>query len=288
MLTTATHDHKRGEDARARIAVLSHLPGAWEEFVAAMPAAPGIHSADSYQLYQTLLGAWPGENPAEEFVARVQGWCGKYLREAKLRSSWGASDAAYEARFSDLARDLILAEAAAPFRALLSALLVRIRPLAQAHMLLQLVLRNCVPGVPDLYQGCEFADLSLVDPDNRRPVDFAARTRALTENFCPKQSAIARLLAARRDDPDLWARGDYRPLILPEASSDVLAFSRRHAQSHLVVIGLTRLGQAQGALQLDVAYRELLTGKDFSAGQVTLADLLEECPAAVLYARGES
>jgi len=288
MLTTATHDHKRGEDARARIAVLSHLPGAWEEFIAALPAAADIHSADAYQLYQTLLGAWPDEAPGEDFVTRIQGWCQKYLREAKLRSNWATPDEGYEARFCEQASELILGPHGALFRTLLSALLARIRPLAQAHTLLQVVLRNCVPGVPDLYQGREFVDLSLVDPDNRRPVDFTACASALKDNSRTKQRAIARLLAARRDDPDLWARGDYRPLIPPNDNPNILAFCRMHGQSQLIVVAMIRAGTMEGALQLERNYRELLSGRDFPAGQAAFADLLENHTAAVLYARGES
>jgi (1->4)-alpha-D-glucan 1-alpha-D-glucosylmutase len=282
MLATATHDHKRGEDARARIAALSHRPQAWEEFVASAPAAAGIDPADAYHLYQTLLGAWPGEGAAGEFIERIQGWCRKYLREAKLRSSWTAPSEDYEARFCAFASDLVLREEAAPFRGGLSALLVRLRPVANANSLLQLVVRLSAPGVPDLYQGCEFEDLSLVDPDNRRPVDFSARAKALAEGTEVKQTMIARVLAVRRDDPELWARGDYHPL---PADAHVLAFSRSHGQSRLIVVALCRLEESAGSLALDRSYRELLTGKDFPAGRTMLRDLLGARTAAVLYAR---
>src|SRR6185312_9788440 len=98
MLTTATHDHKRGEDARARLAVLSHDPEAWEAFVARAPDPGSIERADTYYLYQTLLGTWP-EEATDAFAERILGWCGKYLREAKLSSSWTAPNQAYEEAF---------------------------------------------------------------------------------------------------------------------------------------------------------------------------------------------
>jgi (1->4)-alpha-D-glucan 1-alpha-D-glucosylmutase len=155
--------------------------------------------------------------------------------------------------------------------------------LAEANSLLQLVVRLSAPGVPDLYQGCEFEDLSLVDPDNRRPVDFAVRAKALAEGTHAKQTIIARVLAARRDDPELWARGDYRPL---PADPHVLAFSRSHGQSRLIVTALCRLEQPAGAVALDTAYRELLTGNIFSKGRIPLQDLMRERTAAILYTDG--
>jgi (1->4)-alpha-D-glucan 1-alpha-D-glucosylmutase len=285
MLATATHDHKRGEDARARIAVLSYMPAIWADFIAASPAPADIDSADAYQLYQTLLGAWPVKPPDREFAKRIQGWCLKYLREAKLRSSWTAPSR-YEVRFGAFATNLVLATDMAAFRERFSVLRERIRPFAQAHMLLQTVLRNCAPGVPDLYQGCEFDDFSLVDPDNRRPVDFAARARALEGGSQTKQNLIARLLAARRDNPDLWARGDYLPIPFPD--DHVLAFSRSYAHSQLILVGLSRPEATTANLQLARPYRELLTGKVVGPGRIELEDLFKEWSATVLYADGRA
>jgi (1->4)-alpha-D-glucan 1-alpha-D-glucosylmutase len=282
MLTTATHDHKRGEDARARIAALSHMPVPWEAFVAAAPAPAEIDPADAYQLYQTLVGAWPAGPVDARFAERIEGWCRKYLREAKLRSSWTAPNEEYEARFCAFVRGLILAKERGDFRDRLSAFLAHIRPLAEAHTLLQIVLRNCVPGVPDLYQGCEFEDLSLVDPDNRRPVDFAARAKALAEGKDVKQTTIARLLAARQADSELWARGDYRPLSL---NGNALGFSRSHGRSRLIVVARLGLEAPLDALQLDSPFREVLTGREISAGSLAIKDLLRDRPVAVLYAK---
>lgn len=286
MLATATHDHKRGEDARARIAALSHAPELWEEFISEAPAPGGIDAADRYQLYQALVGSWPAEVPGKEFAERIAGWCAKYLREGKLRSSWAMPNQDYEKAFCDFARQLIIADETADFRARFTLLLARIRPQARANTLIQLVLRNCVPGIPDLYQGCEFEDLSLVDPDNRRPVDFAARAAALARAGVTKQTAIARLLAARRQDPELWAKGDYRPLPLPDGGDDILGFSRSHMHSRLIVVLRRRMQEARGALVLDRPYRELLAAKTVMPGQNALADLLGDHAACVLYSDG--
>ncbi|HWF64035.1 MAG TPA: hypothetical protein VN685_05440 [Rhizomicrobium sp.] len=199
-----------------------------------------------------------------------------------MRSSWTAPSEDYEARFCAFAHDLILSDEAASFRRGLSAFLARLRPIANANSLLQLVVRLSAPGVPDLYQGCEFEDLSLVDPDNRRPVDFAARAKALAEGTEAKQTMIARVLAVRRDDPELWVWGDYQPLA---ADAHVLAFSRSRGQSRLIVVALCRLEESAGSLALDRSYRELLTEKDFPAGRTWLKDLLGARTAAILYAR---
>ena len=146
------------------------------------------------------------------FADRIAQWCEKYLREAKLRSSWANPAVAYEDAFKALARDLCLADAAGPFRAHLEALLRTIDSQAAANTLIQTVLEYTLPGVPDLYQGGEFPDFSLVDPDNRRPVDYAARQSALANHGCSKQEIIAALLSLRKDDPELWTLGSYEPL----------------------------------------------------------------------------
>jgi (1->4)-alpha-D-glucan 1-alpha-D-glucosylmutase len=295
MLTTATHDHKRGEDARARLAVLSEAPALWQAFVdtAEMPA--GLDPGDVYQLYQTLLGAWPHETPQkapdETLAERIAGWCEKFLREGKQRSSWRAPDVGYEKLFADHARHLILSAQAAPFRQRLAGLLAAIGPAAEANALVQVVLRYTVPGVPDLYQGCEFADFSLVDPDNRRPVDFARRAEALTgpPQTWParKQRAIVHLLAARKADPDLWRLGDYRPL--PQGGEQLIAFSRNHGRCRLTVLARRHLyAGAALAGRIEESGTELLSGRRLAPGGTALPDLLQAFPAAVIHAQGQA
>ncbi len=243
MLATATHDHKRGEDVRARLAVLSELPAPWQERVArwqalAAPFAEGVDPGDTYMLFQTIFGAWPDSvDDLSGFAARVVGWQEKALREAKLRSSWEAPDDAYETRCHDLARSLLRSDA---FVADVTAFVAHLAAPAQANTLAQVALRYTVPGVPDLYQGTECADLSLVDPDNRRPVDYAVRQARLADGGDAKLALVARLLAMRREYPALFAEGTYVPVAVTGArAGHVLAFRRQaQGQTLLCVVAL--------------------------------------------------
>ena len=242
LLATATHDHKRGEDVRARLAVLSELTDLWLEHVARwreMADHGGVDPADAYMLYQTLYGAWPGDLTG--FAERVQAWQEKALREAKLRSSWEAPQQDYEARCQTLADTLLASDA---FRADMAQFLSATAKPALANSLAQLALRLTVPGVPDTYQGTELPDLSLVDPDNRRPVDYAVRERLLEEGGDAKLALLAELLSLRRQHPDLFARGDYHPLAVTGTHADhVLAFTRTHGDTSLrVAVALRTAG----------------------------------------------
>lgn len=250
MLATATHDHKRGEDIRARLSVLSGMPGDWDAALRSwLPPAGAVDPGDAAMLCQTLVGAWPldldPDDPAgiATFAERVGAWQRKALREAKLRTDWTMPDEAYETAAAEYLGRL-LGDAAR--RREIAAFADRIAPAGAVASLAQTVLRLTVPGVPDTYQGTEFWDFSLVDPDNRRPVDYAARAAALEEASAPadllptwrdgriKQAIIARLLAARRRDPELFRHGDYRPLALPDEWG-MLAFARRWNDRQLVV-----------------------------------------------------
>ncbi|WP_322965562.1 malto-oligosyltrehalose synthase [Sphingomonas fuzhouensis] len=247
MLTTATHDHKRGEDVRARLAVLSAMPEDWRRQVEAwriqtLDLSEGVDPADWYMLIQTLVGAWPKPGDMADFAERIAGWQEKALREAKLRSSWEAPDTDYEGRCNRLAKTLIDEEQGAPFRDGMTSFLHRIGPAASANSLVQVALRYTVPGIPDCYQGTEFADLSLVDPDNRRPVDYAAREAALEDGSAPKQRLIADLLGIRRRYPDLLTYGSYQPLAVTGHGRDrVIAFERRHGDAVLTCVFGLRL-----------------------------------------------
>ena len=227
MLTTATHDHKRGEDTRARLAVLSAVPDRWRAAVAdweaiAEPLSAGVDRGDRYMLFQSLLGAWP-DTPDSEFAERIAAWQTKALREAKLRSSWEAPDEEYEARCNALAAALV---DSAAFVEAMRAFLAHITPAAERNSLAALALRCTVPGVPDLYQGNEFPDFSLVDPDNRRPVDYPARIAALNDPNS-KLRVLSDLLALRREHPALCAEGSYEPAET-DGEERILAFERRH------------------------------------------------------------
>ena len=192
MLATSTHDMKRGEDVRARLAVISEVPDQWRRALARWSRLNRKHRGSvtplaEYMLYQTIAGAWPTALLADEvdadalaaFADRIVAYIVKAAREAKLRTSWTNPDAAYERALEEFTRT-ILDPARSP--AFFESLRIGARSLAASGLtnsLAQAVLKATVPGVPDTYQGTELWDLSLVDPDNRRPVDFAARIAAL-------------------------------------------------------------------------------------------------------------
>jgi (1->4)-alpha-D-glucan 1-alpha-D-glucosylmutase len=196
MISTATHDAKRGEDVRARINVLSEVPAEWGEHVRRWARLnrkrktliDGLEAPDrndEYLLYQTLVGAWPmegnGGRNLDGFVARIKEYMIKACREAKVNTSWISPNAPYEAAVLKFVDGLLTGPKAKPF---LDDLLPFQRMIAHYGMynsLSQTLLKVCAPGVPDIYQGTELWDLSLVDPDNRRPVDFDLRSRMLQE-----------------------------------------------------------------------------------------------------------
>ncbi|MET4898820.1 malto-oligosyltrehalose synthase [Sphingomonadaceae bacterium jetA1] len=281
MLTTATHDHKRGEDVRARLAVVSTMPERWRATVElwrhqSRSLSDGVDPADWYMLVQTLLGAWPEQGGDAAFLARVASWQEKALREAKLRSSWEYPDHAYEQRCNGLAEQLILGADGRAFRATLTSLLAEIAPAALANSLVQLALRLTLPGIPDCYQGTEFFDLSLVDPDNRRPVDYAARAAALERGDHPKLSLLADLLGLRRRHPTLFAQGDYEPLDVTGHGRDrVLAFRRTGGKARLTcIVGLRLLPLMNAEGRVD--WRDTTVRIDDRSCR--LADLLANAP----------
>jgi (1->4)-alpha-D-glucan 1-alpha-D-glucosylmutase len=251
MLATATHDHKRGEDARARLAVLSAVPEIWESHVGRWLALAEEHAeevapADAYTLFQTLVGAW--EDGDTTLLARVHDWQRKALREAKLRSSWEAPDEAYETRCAELATWLLDAEDGAEFRHDFVRFIGRIEAAAQANTLAQTALHLLAPGVPDIYQGCELLDHSMVDPDNRRPVDFAHRGELLASGAVEGEAAKLRLvsdLLVRRKQGAALAHGGYEPLpVAGERAAHVLAFSRVLGEERVDCAVAVRLGAA--------------------------------------------
>lgn len=255
MITTATHDTKRGEDARTRLIALSEMPDAWARAWDLWRATAGPHLAtiddepapdanDQWMFFQAILGAWPLElldqdDPAAitDFRDRLIAYGEKAMREGKRRSSWVNVDEAYEGAVKRLFSALI-----APGSDFLRELRPFARRLAQLGMLASLgrtVLKCTLPGLPDTYQGTEFWDFSFVDPDNRRPVDYGARERTLEEGrpaaellaHWPdgrvKQAVLAKLLAERAERPGFYADADYRAVEASgERAAHVLAFLR--------------------------------------------------------------
>jgi (1->4)-alpha-D-glucan 1-alpha-D-glucosylmutase len=325
MLATATHDHKRGEDLRARLAVISEVPDEWAAFLAKCREikADRPDPADEVMLYQMIVGAWPldldwsDEAGCREFAERLGGWQQKALREAKLRTNWTSPNEEYEAIARNFLFGLISRQGA--FLPLARSFVNMIAPAGALNGLAQTVLKMTVPGMPDFFQGTEFWDFSLVDPDNRRPVDYAARRQALAANSSPlegqrswrdgrvKQAVIRRVLTLRRQQPDLFARGDYCPLPIQGALEDrMIGFTRSLGGSDLIVVVprlVCRLLQIGDGINLDprlldattVSFPSRLAGRRLRSVLTPCEDLtalpsqpvqslLRDFPVAVLYA----
>jgi maltooligosyltrehalose synthase len=258
MLATATHDHKRGEDVRARLAVLSERPAEWARLQARWIEQCGLLRTDGMpdpgdiaMLLQTIVGAWPLDLTLEDtvgratFAQRLAVWQEKALREAKLKSDWADPDSAYEKAAQDLLHRLVVDEAAPALRAEIFAFIQQIAPAGAVNGLAQTLLRLTAPGVPDLYQGTELWDFSLVDPDNRRAVDFALRqkmlgndtTLAAWRDGAIKQKLIVRALALRRALPELFFAGSYEPVAVEGRLADhIVAFVRRHKGDAILTV----------------------------------------------------
>jgi (1->4)-alpha-D-glucan 1-alpha-D-glucosylmutase len=331
LVATSTHDTKRGEDVRARIDVLSEMPGAWGAAVrrwsdlnAPLRGRVGDREAPSpaeeLLLYQTLVGTWPLEGgPGNAFVRRIERYLEKAVREAKVSSSWLEPDAAYERALLRFARRALRS---GPFVEELEAFAGRVAYHGALNGLAQVVLRSIVPGVPDLYQGSEGWNLSLVDPDNRGPVDaerLARRLRSVNRAPDPvamlgrwrdgdvKRFVTSRALRLRRDRPDLFAGGAYVPVAATgrHAPSVVAAARRRGGAWALAVVprlttrlvgpdrwpvgpnvwGRTALALPRGAPS---SWRDALTGDEVgtarSGGIVPVASALRRFPVALLVA----
>ena len=262
MTATATHDTKRGEDARMRILALSELAYEWAEAVQRLDGAARRASAATqercapsrahrYMLYQALIGAWPLSGIDRTFVKRMTAYALKAAREGKLETSWAVPDADYENALTAFVERILDPAASGDFIGSLSEFAKRAALLGALNSLSQLTLKMTLPGVPDIYQGTELWDLSLVDPDNRRAVDFTARERAAAElegpvpwrDLCAdwpsgrvKLALTRSLLACRRQHADLFMHGNYQPLSVNGRDADkVIAFSRSHHRGTLVV-----------------------------------------------------
>jgi (1->4)-alpha-D-glucan 1-alpha-D-glucosylmutase len=267
LTATATHDTKRGEDARARILGLSELAEEWTEAVrdwrqsnATQVTASGPTAAHEYMLYQALLGAWPLDGLRPEFVERMQAYAIKAVREGKEQSSWLAPNETYEQAISGFVRHLLDPEKSERFIASFQAFAARATLIGALKTLAQVTLKMTIPGVPDLYQGTELWDLSLVDPDNRRPVDFASRASrlqglgeepdwgALAQSWQDARIKFAltrRLLRLRQKFPVVFTHGDYVPLEVTGPSRDeIIAFARVGLEQAIIVAVARTFGRA--------------------------------------------
>ncbi|RRB18145.1 malto-oligosyltrehalose synthase [Larkinella knui] len=260
---TSTHDTKRGEDVRARLNVLTDLPDwwlttvrEWQQLNADFRTNGMPDANDEYFIYQTLAGAYPmpGQD-ADDFENRMEQYLEKALREAKRHSNWNTPNTDYEEAAKAFVHHLLNKKGA--FWKSFRKFHQQLADFGIINSLAQVVLKTTCPGVPDIYQGCELWDLSLVDPDNRRPVDYEQRQQWLDELTRPDSESTdtllddlwqnrydARiklwltqaLLNERSQQPELFAEGQYIPLAVEGRYKDnVLAFARRHRQAWLVV-----------------------------------------------------
>lgn len=299
MLATSTHDTKRSEDVRARIALLSEVTGSWGRAVRGWMEHNDTHRSPQdpvdrnveYLLYQVLVGAWPLSRQ------RAQQYLSKATKEAKVHTSWVAPDERYDdalARFLDA----IFADGA--FQASLEEF---VRPLilpGRVNSLSQLLLKLTAPGVPDLYQGSELWDLSLVDPDNRRPVDFDRRRRLLAkldtlslaevmeriDEGLPKLLVVRRALDLRGRMPEAFgARATYLPLeVTGERAAHLVGFQRSGTAVTLVPRLVMGIRDGWGDTQVHLpegTWSDLFTGESL-VGTVPAADALGRFPVALL------
>ena len=296
MVATSTHDTKRSEDVRARLALLSEIPGSWDEAVRRWSRANTSHKQGElpdpnveYLLYQTLVGAWPLD------ADRATAFALKAAREAKVHTSWIDPRSDYEAALNGFVRSILDdPEFVADLEGFVEPLVApgRINSLAQA------LLKLTAPGVPDIYQGTEVWDLSLVDPDNRRPVDYAslaalagdvtdaASAVALVDRGGPKLHLMRTALGLRRERPDLFGRDStYEPLTADgERADHVVAFARAGSVISVAPrLPLTLDGDwGDTSLSLpDGRWADRLTEASWE-GRVALADLTGRFPVALL------
>ncbi|MGH8970482.1 MAG: malto-oligosyltrehalose synthase [Actinomycetes bacterium] len=291
MTTLSTHDTKRSEDLRARLFALSELPDEWGGRVVAWRAATSAYRPDEldanteYLLWQTLVGAWPLDG------GRLTAYLEKATREAKRFTTWTEPDEAYDAAVRAFAESVVSDVA---LMADVAAFVGRLAPAFRVNVLGQKLVQLTMPGVPDTYQGCDLVDLSLVDPDNRRPVDYAARRERLERldgGAAPrglddeKLLVVSRALRLRREHPSWFGKsGGYTPVAT--SSPHAVAFARGDAVTVATRLSIG-LEQAGGWLDhtVDLApgeWRDLLTGATNRGGVVPLRELLSALPVALL------
>jgi len=286
MTTLSTHDTKRGEDVRARIAVLSELPGLWEQAIRRwLPTGARLGCPDNrtgYFFWQTLVGAWPLD------VERATRYMRKAMREAKVATSWQSPDLTYEEALDSFVTRVLtdqdVMDEVATF-------VDTIEPYARANSLAQKLIQLTMPGVPDTYQGCELPAFTLVDPDNRGAVDFAARRAELETMFDHKLRVTTTALRLRRDHPG-WFHG-YRPIAASGPGADhLVAFSRSPQVAVFATRFCAHLERAGGwrdtVVELPEAvpsggeWVDALSGREHEAGDITVERLLQQSSVALL------
>ncbi len=341
MLATATHDHKRGEDVRTRLDALTEMPGLWDRTIrrwsrlnarkkAFVDGSSAPTENDEYALYQTLLGTWPAawleqdslaSDERKAYVVRIQTYMRKAIREAKFRSSWTNPNLAYEEAALVFAERILAPKGSGAFLRELAGFARECATLGMFSSLAQTTLKLTAPGVPDLYQGTELWDLSLVDPDNRRTIDYAARGAMLAQfeaawqreaplELCDellrswpdgriKAYVAWRLLHLRRELAALFLQGNYVALETSGTRGEhLVAFAREGVVTLAPRLVRRLLVRDERAVRLAFddervrlpreaprSFRDVFTGKAYTAsedGELVVAEILGRFPVAVL------
>lgn len=306
LLATSTHDTKRSEDVRARMVAISEIPDVWRRSLGRwrtlnrrwkrqIDESEAPDANEEYLLYQTLLGTWPlqpfldSEAARNEYVGRIQQYMTKALHEAKQNTSWVQPNEPWDAAMADFVARILEPSPRNRFLTHFIPIAEEIARIGAINSLSQTLLKLTSPGVPDIYQGNEIWDFSLVDPDNRRPVDYVKRKNLLhslsqampgdlLENWKDgriKLYLTNRLLTFRREQPELFRRGTYRALTVAGTHADsCIAFARNFEEHSLVVlaprlssrVGFPPIGAAWGDTTVDLP-PDLQEGRDLFTGE---------------------
>jgi (1->4)-alpha-D-glucan 1-alpha-D-glucosylmutase len=297
MTTLSTHDTKRSDDVRARMLVLSEMPDVFAEAVRKWNAQNAkfrtdqVDTGTEWFLYQTLVGAWPIS------ADRLREYMQKAMREAKVRTSWVANNAEYEGAVNSYI-DAIVADK--DFVRQLEGFVGGIAEAGRVNSLAQTLLKYTAPGVPDLYQGGELWDFSLVDPDNRRPVDYELRVKLLKElqtldvagvvdrsdEGLPKLWVVHKALQVRKDHSEWFgAEAEYVPMTAEGPQRDRVIAFRRGDEVLAVVPRWSHEAEGWGETAIVIPeglWRNRLTGERVGGGRVNVGELLEKFPVALL------
>ena len=329
LLATSTHDTKRSEDVRTRMAAISEIPEEWrrslgrwrtanKRWKASIDEGEAPDLEEEYLLYQILLGTWPLDSFHElsaeahdTYVARIQQYMAKALKEAKVNTSWVQPNEARDSAVADFIGRILDPAPRNSFLRSFVPVAEKVARIGAINSLSQVLLKLTSPGTPDIYQGNEIWDFSLVDPDNRRLVDYVRRKEMLDalrgatpedllDNWPDgriKLFLTHRLLRFRRENPELFRRGSYLPLTLTGVFADCcIAFAREHEGQSIVVlaprlsarIGFPPIGAAWGdtAVQLPTGWsgaRSIFTGEIISLEKtLPLAQAFAQLPFAAL------
>jgi (1->4)-alpha-D-glucan 1-alpha-D-glucosylmutase len=320
MNCTSTHDTKRGEDGRIRINIISELSDEWQKLVAEWQKinepyrqpvgnlrAPVVN--DEYFLYQAVLGGFPEDlELTESFVTRTKAYFTKVLRESKRNSDHVDPNIPYEEACHRFIEHLLNPEHT--FLPSMKKFISKIIPFANTYSMVQVAIKTTAPGIPDIYRGCELWDISYVDPDNRRPVDYVLRQKLVNElkqkesegplpvaewalkNFeigAAKLYVTRTLLRLRRELRDLFLHGTYVPLNIKSGERQVIAYQRKNDSERILVIlplGIVRDKGRPLTLTLpdeEIAdWQNIFTGEKISGSEIDVHQLLDKFPVAVL------